>query len=100
MGLVKRFVVSEDSMRPRLEPGDGIVAIRSGRARRGQIRCFEHPAEPGFWLVKRVGDVDGDRFEARSDADEPGVVDSRRFGPVPVDGSYRMLLRIPRRLLR
>ena len=95
----KRFVVSEQSMLPTLMPGDGLVAIRSSRLRRGQIRCFEHPDRPGFWLVKRVGDVRGDRFEARSDHDAPGVTDSRHFGFVPAVGSYRMLFRVPRRLL-
>ncbi len=88
-------------MEPRLRPGDGLIAIRSGRARRGQIRCFEHPERPSFWLVKRVAAVDGDRFEARSDNDDPdvGAIDSRQFGPVPVEGSYRVLVRVPRRLI-
>jgi hypothetical protein len=99
VSLVKRFVVAEDSMRPRLEPGDGLIGVRSGRARIGQIRCFEHPDRPGFWLVKRVGQVRGDRFSAVSD--NPGVdaVDSRRFGDVPTASSYRMVFRVPRRLL-
>lgn len=97
---MKRFVVAETSMRPALDPGDGVIAWRSRRVRRGQIRCFEHPEQPGFWLVKRVGDVRGDRFEARSDSTAPGVVDSRRFGLVPISGSYRLLVRIPRRFLR
>ena len=86
-------------MRPHLEPGDGLIAIRSDRIRRGEIRCFEHPRRPGFWLVKRVGDVSGDRFDARSDHDGPEVVDSRRFGPVSVNGTYKVVLRIPHRLL-
>ena len=87
-------------MRPALEPGDGLIAIRSRRVRRGDLRCFEHPEQPGFWLVKRVGDVSGSRFEARSDNEGAGAVDSRRFGPVDLDASYRVLLRVPRRLLR
>lgn len=90
---IKRFVVSETSMLPGLRPGDGLLAVRSRRLRRGQIRCFEHPHRPGFWLVKRVGDVHADTFEALSDRDGPDVVDSRRFGPVAVDDSYRMVLR-------
>lgn len=92
---MKRFVVAEASMQPTLRPGDGIIAIRSGRARRGEIRCFEHPARPGFWLIKRVGDVREDRFEALSDNPDVDAVDSRRFGFVPIRGSYRMLLRVP-----
>lgn len=86
-------------MQPTLQPGDGLVAIRSRRLRRGQIRCFEHPHRPDFWLVKRIGGITGDTFEACSDNDLPGVVDSRRIGLVPVDGSYRLLFRVPKRLL-
>jgi signal peptidase I len=93
-------VVSENSMLPTLRPGDGLVAIRSSRLRRGQIRCFEHPDRPGFWLVKRVAAVRHDTFEARSDNDVPGAIDSRRFGSVPAEGSYRMLVRVPRRLIK
>lgn len=92
---MKRFVVAEASMQPTLRPGDGIIGVRSNRVRRGQIRCFEHPGRPGFWLVKRVGDVRGDTFEARSDNPDAGAVDSRQFGLVAIDGSYRMLIRVP-----
>ncbi len=87
-------------MAPTLKPGDGVVAWRSVAARRGQIRCFEHPQQPGFWLIKRVGDVRGAAFEARSDNPVFGVVDSRQFGLVPIAGSYRVLVRIPGRFLR
>jgi hypothetical protein len=83
-------------MLPQLAPGDGIIALRSTRLRRGQIRCFEHPQHPGFWLIKRVGAVDGGRFEAVSDS-PVGAIDSRRFGLVPAEGSYRMVLRVPNR---
>lgn len=68
--------------------------MRSDTIRRGQIRIFEHPQRPGFWLVKRVGHVRGDRFEARSDNEIAGVVDSRAFGDVAIDGSYRYLFRV------
>jgi signal peptidase I len=96
---MKRFVVSEDSMLPTLHPGDGLLAVRSSRPRRGQIRCFEHPERPGFWLVKRVGGVRPDAFEARSDNDAPGATDSRQFGFVPAEGTYRLVVRVPRRLI-
>jgi hypothetical protein len=43
--------------------------------------------------------VHNGRFEARSDHDLPDVVDSRTFGDVPIQGSYRVLFRIPRRLI-
>lgn len=82
-------------MRPALRPGDGIIGARMSRIRRGEIRVFEHPDRAGFWLVKRVGHVRGDRFEAVSDNPSAGAVDSRRFGDVPVAGSYRLLVRLP-----
>lgn len=87
-------------MLPTLQPGDGLVAVRSTSLRRGQIRCFEHPGRPGFWLVKRVGDVRGDSFEARSDNDGAPAVDSRTFGDVPVAGTYRVVLVLPLRRRR
>jgi hypothetical protein len=93
---LRRFSVVEDSMRPSLCPGDGLLAVRGGRARRAQLRVFRDPTLPMRWLVKRVGDVRGTgrtaTFEARSDnPDAPGVVDSRQFGWVPVAGSYRVV---------
>ena len=80
-----------------LQPGDGLIAVRSNRVRRGQIRCFQHPHRPGFWLVKRVGHIRGDTFEAVSDNRHAASVDSRRFGFVPIDGSFRMVARVPTR---
>lgn len=82
-------------MLPSLRSGDGLIAVRSRRLRRGQIRCFEHPHRPGFWLVKRVGDIRGESFEAVSDNRSVATVDSRRFGLVPGAGTYRMIVRVP-----
>jgi hypothetical protein len=93
---IRRFVVAEASMLPALRPGDGLLAVRSDRIRRGQLRVFEHPARAGFWLVKRVGHIRDGRFEALSDRPE-GAVDSRTFGDVPIAGSYRVVLRVPHR---
>lgn len=84
-------------MLPRLAPGDGLIGVRTNRIRRGEIRVFEHPDRPGFWLVKRVGHVRGERFEALSHNPAARAVDSRHFGDVPIAGSYRMVLRVPRR---
>ncbi len=86
-------------MLPTLRPGDGLLAVRTRRVRRGQIRVFEHPERPGFWLVKRVGDVRGACFEALSDNPAAGAVDSRRLGDVPIAGSYRTILRLPASLV-
>jgi hypothetical protein len=88
-------------MHPTLRPGDGLLALRGGRVRSGQIRVFRDPTLPARWLVKRVGDVrdggTGATFEARSDNPHaPGVVDSRRFGWVPAEGSYRVVWTVRR----
>ena len=92
---MRRFVVVEDSMRPTLEPGDGLLAVRGGRPRSGQLRVFPDPTLSTRWLIKRVGGVRGTgrgaAFEARSDNVEAlGVVDSRQFGWVPAVGAYRV----------
>lgn len=97
--LPRRFVVADRSMEPTLVDGQGLVAVRSRRAAAGQLRCVEHPHTPGFWLVKRVGAVHGDRMILVSDNDAVEAVDSRVFGAVPVAGSYRVVLRVPRRLM-
>lgn len=86
-------------MLPTLRPGDGLIAVRWRRVRTGQIRCFEHPQRPGFWLVKRVAAIDRGRFEACSDNPHVGAVDSRHFGSVSGAASYRLVLTVPRRLL-
>jgi hypothetical protein len=99
---LRRFVVVEDSMHPVLKPGDGLLALRGGVPRRGQLRVFPDPTLPSRWLVKRVGDVRGAgrsaTFEACSDNPQaPGVVDSRQFGWVAATGSYRVLWTVRRR---
>lgn len=93
---LRRFLVVEDSMLPALRPGDGLVAVRGGRPRPGQIRVFPDPTRASRWLVKRVGQAQGRgrtaTFEACSDNPHaPGVVDSREFGWVPAAGSYRVV---------
>jgi hypothetical protein len=94
------FRVVEDSMRPHLRPGDGLVALRGGAPQRGQLRLFRDPRLSTRWLVKRVGDVfdstQGTIFEARSDNRRaPGAIDSHEFGWVPAAGSYRVVWTIP-----
>lgn len=87
-------------MEPTLIDGQGLVAITWPRARVGQLRCIEHPQRPGFWLVKRVAAVYGDgTISVLSDNRTNTLVDSRTFGPVPLDGSYRVVVVIPRRLM-
>jgi hypothetical protein len=87
-------------MEPTLVDGQGLIAVRSGSARVGQLRCLEHPDRPHFWLVKRVAEVHEDgTMSVLSDNREVTLADSRSFGPVPVAGSYRVVLRVPRRLM-
>lgn len=86
-------------MEPTLVDGQGLVAVRSRSARVGQLRCLEHPDRQDFWLVKRVSEVHGDgTMSVLSDNREVTMADSRSFGPVPIAGSYRVVLRVPRRL--
>lgn len=87
-------------MRPTLAPGDGLLAVRGGRIRQGQLRVFRDPRQSSRWLVKRVADVYGSGrhtiFEARSDNRRAGgAADSHEFGWVPAAGSYRVLWRVP-----
>lgn len=85
-------------MEPTLVDGQGLVAVATRTARVGQLRCVQHPDRPGFWLVKRVAEVREDgTMSVLSDNRDATVADSRSFGPVPIAGSYRVVLRIPRR---
>lgn len=86
-------------MLPSLTPGQGLIATPYGPVHPGQIRCFEHPRRPGFWLVKRVSAVDGDQMLVSSDNTSANTVDSRVFGAVPTRGSYRVVVAIPLRLM-
>jgi hypothetical protein len=93
---MRRFAVVDDSMRPTVNPGDGLLAVLGGSVRKGQLRVFRHPRLSSRWLVKRVGEVYGSGrgaiFEARSDDPRaPGAVDSHEFGWVPAAGSYRVV---------
>jgi hypothetical protein len=97
---LRRFVVADRSMTPSLHPGDGLIATPWWPARAGQIRCLPDPRHPDRWLVKRVAAVDGGgAMRVLSDNREATTADSRSFGPVPVRSTYRVLLRIPARLL-
>jgi hypothetical protein len=96
---MRLFTVVDDSMRPTLGPGDGLVALRGGAVRPGQLRVFSDPRRSQRWLVKRVGEVFGSGrtaiFEARSDnPGAPGAADSHEFGPVSAAGSYRVVLKV------
>jgi nickel-type superoxide dismutase maturation protease len=82
--------VEGDSMRPALEPGDLLVAVRSQKIEQGMLAVFLDPRRPGFELVKRVAAVPGERAGGRmlgpgeywilGDRPEAST-DSRTFGP-------------------
>ena len=90
-------------MRPSLNPGDTLLALRGGRPRRGQLRVFRDPTQSDTLArqARRRRATRGEHgviFEARSDNPRAaGVVDSRRVRPgvggglVPggVDGAGR-----------
>ena len=87
-------------MEPTLVDGQGLLAVTSATVRAGQIRCLEHPERPGFWLVKRVEEVFADgTMRVLSDHRASTLADSRTFGPVPIAGSYRVIVRVPRQLM-
>ena len=87
-------------MEPTLVHGQGMFAVATRRARLGQLRCFQHPQRPGFWMVKRVTDVHDDgTMTVLSDNRSATTADSRTFGPIPIIGSYRVVVRVPRRLM-
>lgn len=55
-----RFEVRGSSMRPSLEPGDWLLAMRPRRPRRGDLVVLRHP-DRGFEVVKRVVGLPGER---------------------------------------
>lgn len=90
------FAVADDSMRPGLLPGDGLLAVRGGRPRTGQVRVFPDPRLSSRWIVKRVGEVWGAGrsviFEAKSDNPAArGASDSHDFGSISAADSYRVI---------
>ncbi|MEZ5262030.1 MAG: S26 family signal peptidase [Acidimicrobiales bacterium] len=87
-------------MEPALCHGDGLIGIRTGRARASQRRLFEHPYRPGTWLVKQVDAVrpDATMWVLSDNVRSPGA-DSREFGSIPVEGTYLVVARITGRLL-
>jgi DNA-3-methyladenine glycosylase II len=74
-------------MLPNLRPGQEVVATDSRQARIGDVVVFEHPARPGFWMIKRVSkssqEIDPDQAWVLSDNPTETRSDSRTLGPLP-----------------
>jgi DNA-3-methyladenine glycosylase II len=74
-------------MLPNLKPGDEVVATDTRRARVGEVVVFEHPGQPGFWMIKRVaeppGVIDSDQAWVLSDNPKETRADSRTLGALP-----------------
>lgn len=78
-------------MTPTLQPGQEVVAVTTRRATPGNLVVFEHPSRPGFWLIKRLGDVDG---WITSDNEELSDTDSRTLGRVALDALLPVVERL------
>ena len=83
-GRPRRVVVSGDSMRPALVPGDRLVVVASARLRPGQLVAVADPRHPSRLMVKRIESVLEGQVEVRGDNPEAST-DSRHFGPVAAD---------------
>ena len=95
---IRRFIVTGDSMLPTYANGDLVFALRSDKARTGQVRVLEHPYRPGVWLVKRVGSVrDDGHMWVESDNAAATRADSREFGHLSPRGGYRVVGRVKAR---
>lgn len=97
--VLKRFVISEISMTPSLQPGDGLVAVRRKTVpQRGDIVIFE--AKPGWFLIKRVIGLAGETVEAGNGRvlvngeplDTWGLGLTEAFAPITVPAGYVYVL--------
>jgi signal peptidase I len=96
-----RVEVAGVSMAPAINPGDWLVATRTGSVRRGCVVVLADP-RGGRDLVKRIAAVPGDVVEGRELASGeflvlgdnlPASTDGRTFGPVnreDIEGVVRL----------
>ena len=80
-----RVSVRGESMRPTLDPGDGLLAVRGVAVHSGDLAVVRDPRHPENTIVKRVSSVlvDGSLVVVGDNA--AASTDSRQFGPVPAD---------------
>jgi DNA-3-methyladenine glycosylase II len=79
---MKRFRVAGHSMAPTLQSGQEVVAVNTREAQPGNLVVFEHPGQPGFWLIKRLVDKTG---WVTSDNDDHDHTDSGTLGRIPTE---------------
>jgi nickel-type superoxide dismutase maturation protease len=86
-----RVAIEGASMAPTLLPKDWALVVTPRAFRRDDVVVVEHPARPGYEMVKRIRGQPGDVIELRVlGSDEWWVegdyaqasTDSRHFGPV------------------
>jgi signal peptidase I len=90
---MQRYIVAELSMAPALLPGDRLLARPARRLRRGDLVVFEHPARPGFDLVKRVVGLPGETLTIDTDViriDDRELVEPWKQGSTSGDGTWRI----------
>jgi signal peptidase I len=80
----RRFEVAERSMEPALRPGDYLITSRYlDRLSAGDVVVYEHPHQPGFWMVKRAIGLPGDQITI---ADSALTRNGRPVDPRPTPG--------------
>ncbi|HSL10649.1 MAG TPA: nickel-type superoxide dismutase maturation protease [Actinomycetota bacterium] len=86
-----RVRIDGASMLPTLFPDDWALVVTPRRYAVGDVVVVEHPARPGYEMVKRVRGGPGDAIDGRRLADDEWWVqgdrsdastDSRHYGPV------------------
>ena len=90
-GRVRRYEVTESSMRPSLQSGDYLVAVLANTLERGDIVIYPDPAEPSRDLIKRVIAVGGERVAiagGRVAIDGRILIEPWADGPTHPDGSW------------
>jgi DNA-3-methyladenine glycosylase II len=88
---MKRFRVAGHSMVPTLQSGQEVVAVNTRDAQPGNLVVFEHPGQPGFWLIKRLADETG---WVISDNDDHDHTDSRTLGRIAPESLLTVVERL------
>jgi DNA-3-methyladenine glycosylase II len=88
---MKRFRVAGHSMAPTLQSGQEVVAVTTRDPQPGNLVVFEHPGQPGFWMIKRLADETG---WVISDNDDHDHTDSRTLGRIAPESLLTVVERL------